>query len=172
MNPWGTEQTEGSCSVNVLPISWKNPSKRPSLIWRGCVQQCPPTASQRLVSKSSRGVLGAPGTTPAWPGKQALLLSFRVVCTGDHWKKTAQCPELKLPQDSRHCAGRARHWGELLHATYPLARNKWLQRCPMNLQQEVQTSFSEQKACASQGWQQNKICTNQASAPEQLSSNL
>lgn len=47
-----------------------------------------------------------------------------------HWRpleKSAQCPELKPPQDIQQCAGRAGHHGELLHAMYPLARNKWLQ---------------------------------------------
>lgn len=123
-------------------------------------------------------------TAPPGPGEQKLLRAVCTGCTGHHWKKkkkprpTTQCPEFK-PQVSWHCAGGTWHWWELRHGTCPLPGisgykqvTSRLQRCPVDSQQEVQTSSSNLRACASQGWGQNKMCRNQAAGPEQLSSQL
>lgn len=137
-------------------------------------------------------------SAPPGPGEQMLLWGAYTGCTGHHWEKN-QPPSVQ--NLNLKTAGRAWHWWELWRGMCPLPGissyeqvtnrlqagykqvtsrlqagykqvTSTLQRCPTDSQQEVQTSSSDLRVCASQGWQQNKICMNQASGPDQLSSKL
>jgi len=175
-NPGGTEQQVGSRRVTVLPISQKTKRKAHQAPLKGL---CPAAHSHGFSEAAEQEQHRCPRcashhSCQATELSTAVELPYRL--HRRPLEKNSPMPRIKTssrqPALCRESRAPVRAFARHVPSGQEQAVTSRLQRSPMDSQQEVQISFSDRKACASQGWQQNKFCMHQGSAPEQLSSNL